>query len=134
MHSSRSLFAMTNHLTNRSELRNRLTTVVALLRPKASASPACQPLSIPPVQARITMLDRFGTPGPTHTVRIKKFDRHGITFSHRRPLHDRRVLVSIESPTVGRFVAEVDLSWCQFSCQDNYTSGGRFVQLASQSA
>ena len=134
MHSSRSLFAMTNHLTNRSELRNRLTTVVALLRPKASASPACQPLSIPPVQARITMLDRFGTPGPTHRVRIKKFDRYGITFSHRRPLHDRRVLISIESPTVGRFVAEVDLSWCQFSCQDNYTSGGRFVQLANQSA
>jgi hypothetical protein len=125
---------MTNRLTNRSELRNRLTTMVALLRPKASTSPACQPLRTPPVQARITMLDRFGTPGPTHSVHIKRFDHHGITFSHRHPLHDRRVLVSIESPTVGLFVAEVDLSWCLFSCQGNYTSGGRFVQLASQSA
>ncbi|MEO2048416.1 MAG: hypothetical protein ABGX16_17830 [Pirellulales bacterium] len=130
MHSSRSLLAM----TNRSELRNRLTTMIALLRPKASTDSACQPPYLPPVQARITLHDRFGTPGPTHRVRIKKFDRHGITFSHRRPLHDRRVLVSIESPTIGQFVAEVDLSWCQFSCLDNYTSGGRFVQLANQSA
>jgi len=134
MHSTRSLLAMTNRLTSRTELRNRLTTMVAHLRRRANTDPACQSGCSPSVQARITALDPRGTPGPTHTVRIKRLDRFGITFSHRRPLRDRRVLVSIENSAIGRFVAEVDLSWCQFSRQGDYTSGGRFVQLASRSA
>ena len=134
MPSTRSLLAMTNRLTSRSELRNRLTTMVAHLRRRAMTDPACQSSCSPSVHARLTALDSRGTPGPTHTVRIKRLDRHGITFSHRRPLRDRRVLISIENSAIGRFVAEVDLSWCHFRRQGNYTSGGRFVQLASRSA
>lgn len=134
MYSTRTLLAMTNHLTNRTELRNRLTTMVAHLRQRASTDPACQSVRNRSVHARITTLDAIGTPGPTHAIRIKRFDRHGITFSHHCPLRDRRVLVSIESPMIGRFLVEVDLSWCQFSRQGDYTSGGRFVQLANRSA
>ncbi len=134
MRSTRTLLAMTNHLTNRTELRNRLTTMVAHLRQRASIDSTCQPGGLTQIHARITTLDAGGTPGPTHAIRIKRFDRHGIAFSHRRPLHDRRILVSIESPAIGRFVVEVDLSWCHFCRQGDYTSGGRFVQLASRSA
>ena len=125
---------MANRLTNQTELRNRLTAMVAHWRRQASTSLARQSGRMQLVHACITTLESRGTPGPTHVVRIKRFDCHGITFSHRRPLRDRRVLVSIESPTIGRFVVEVDLGWCQFRRQGDYTSGGRFVQLANRSA
>ncbi len=111
-------------LADKTALRDRLSTIVDQLRTPMGNR----------VCAQITPLDASGTPGTSHSVRLKNFDKHGVTFYHRRPLCGRRALVSIESPQIGRFVAEVDLSWCRFSRRDNYTSGGRFVQLANKSA
>lgn len=125
---------MVSKLTTNAALRDRLATVVAQLRKSNISPPATPALAVQTVRARITPLDDRGRPGISQSVYLKNFDKHGITFHHHRELLDRRALVSIESPRIGRFTAEVDLSWCRFSSRGDYTSGGRFVQLAGKSA
>ncbi|MCA9257771.1 MAG: hypothetical protein KDA61_01170 [Planctomycetales bacterium] len=79
--------------------------------------------------ARLTPLDARGMPGETRDVALHSVDERGIAFDHRLPLADRRAMVTVESPQLGRIVAEVDLSWCRYRTGGGYTSGGRFVQL-----
>ncbi len=73
-------------------------------------------------------------PSIAHKIEVKNFDEQGMTFHHRSPLHGRRAMVVLESPQLGRFAVEVDLTWCQFNQTGRYTSGGRFVQLVGNTA
>lgn len=88
--------------------------------------------------ARVTPLDSQGRPGPVRTVRLKQFDERGIAFQHRRPLQDRRAVVSVADAELGTLIVEIDLSWCRFQPgsrgNGQYTSGGRFVELHKRPA
>jgi|GEM_PF-3807762 len=86
------------------------------------------------LRAHLVPLDKWGKPGPSCRIEVKDFDERGVTFHHPQPLHDRRALVVLEGLNLGRIAAEVDLSWCRFSRCDQYTSGGRFVQLVGKTA
>ena len=78
--------------------------------------------------ARITPLDARG-PGESREVRLADFSERGVAFEHLCPLAQRRAMISLEGPGLGRVTAEVDLSWCRYREGGGYTSGGRFVQV-----
>lgn len=88
----------------------------------------------PSRKAYLMLLDGQGEIGTSCRIEVRDFDKRGITFHHRRPLHDRRALVVLEGPNQTKIAAEVDLTWCRFSQLGQYTSGGRFVSLADKSA
>lgn len=78
--------------------------------------------------ARITPL-RDGGPGESREVRLADINERSLAFEHPRPLAERRAMLSLESPALGKVTAEVDLSWCRYRPGGHYTSGGRFVQV-----
>ena len=86
------------------------------------------------MKAHLLPLDEHGQAGQQCQIEVKEFDERSVTFQHPRPLHDRRALVVLEGPNLGRIAAEVDLTWCRFSGRGQYTSGGRFVSLVGMSA
>ena len=51
----------------------------------------------------------------------------GLGFYHRKPLTHRRMIVSLENG--GGWIAFlIDLTWCRFTRQGRYESGGNFLQ------
>jgi len=66
--------------------------------------------------------------GDTQVVVGKHLSERGLGFYHSQPLPYRRVIVSLEAGG-GRWLAFlIDLSWCRFTQQGWYESGGRFLQ------
>jgi len=86
------------------------------------------------LRARLTPLGEHGQPAASHSIEVKNVDQQGITFTHRLPLDSRRAMLVVESPSMGRLAAEVDLTWCQFNKAGRYTSGGRFVRPVRKTA
>jgi hypothetical protein len=58
----------------------------------------------------------------------KHLSEHGFGFYHREPLPYRRMIVSLEAAGGARLGFLIDLSWCRFTRQGWYESGGRFLQ------
>jgi len=112
--------------TNSTELRRGLPPMVAPVTLKTNDAST--------IQARIALFDKQGQLGPSYPVEVKDFDERGIAFDHRLPLTDRRAMVTLEGPGMGRLVAEVDLGWCRFNRGGQYTSGGRFVRVLGKTA
>ena len=66
--------------------------------------------------------------GETVVVVGKHLSEHGLGFYHQRPLPYRRMIASLEMGN-GHWIAFlIDLSWCRFTRQGWYESGGRFLQ------
>ncbi len=66
--------------------------------------------------------------GETVVVVGKHLSERGVGFYHHKPLPHRRMIVSLEA-TGGQWMGFlVDLSWCRFTKQGWYESGGRFLQ------
>jgi hypothetical protein len=66
--------------------------------------------------------------GKTVVVVGKHLSEHGMGFYHPSPLPYRRMIASMETPN-GHWIAFlVDLSWCRFTRQGWYESGGRFLE------
>jgi hypothetical protein len=58
----------------------------------------------------------------------KHLSERGLGFYHPKPLPYRRMIACLEAAD-GRLVRLlVDLTWCRFSRQGWYESGGRFLQ------
>jgi hypothetical protein len=60
----------------------------------------------------------------------KHISQLGLGFYHPKPLPYRRVIASLESGAGRWYAFLVDLSWCRFTRQGWYESGGRFLQTA----
>lgn len=73
--------------------------------------------------------DDDSTPaGETMVVVGKHLSEKGLGFYHPKPLPYRRMIASMEAPD-GRWIGFlIDLSWCRFTRQGWYESGGRFLQ------
>ena len=66
--------------------------------------------------------------GETLVVVGKHLSQRGLGFYHPRPLPYRRMIASLEAG-YGAWVAFlIDLTWCRFTRQHWYESGGRFLQ------
>lgn len=78
--------------------------------------------------ARITPLGASG-PGESRDVRLADLSQRGLAIEHPCPLAQRRAMLSLESPALGKVTAEIDLSWCRYRAGGRYTSGGRLVQV-----
>ncbi|MDX1964806.1 MAG: hypothetical protein SFX18_16775 [Pirellulales bacterium] len=67
--------------------------------------------------------------GETQVVAGKHLSENGLGFYHQQPLHYRRMIVSLDQGN-GRWLGVlIDLTWCRFTKQGWYESGGRFLQL-----
>ena len=58
----------------------------------------------------------------------KHLSEGGLGFYHPKPLPYRRMIATLNSPdgTTRKFL--IDLTWCRFTKQGWYESGGRFLQ------
>ena len=66
--------------------------------------------------------------GETIVVIGKHLSARGLGFYHPMPLADRRMIVSLETEAGEWIGFLIDLSWCRFTEQGWYESGGRFLQ------
>ena len=66
--------------------------------------------------------------GETIVVVGKHLSERGLGFYHPMPLPYRRMIVSLEAPGGKWLGFLVDLSWCRFTKQGWYESGGKFLQ------
>jgi hypothetical protein len=63
------------------------------------------------------------------TVVGKNLSEEGLGFYHQEPLPYRRAVITLED-NAGRSVSLlIDLSWCRFTRQGWYDSGGRFLEI-----
>ena len=58
----------------------------------------------------------------------KHLSERGLGFYHPQPLPYRRMIVSLEGPRGDWFGFLIDLTWCRFTRQGWYESGGRFLE------
>ena len=66
--------------------------------------------------------------GETQVVVGKHLSARGLGFYHSQPLSYRRMIVSLEAGGGQWLAFLIDLSWCRFTQQGWYESGGRFLQ------
>ena len=66
--------------------------------------------------------------GETLVVVGKHLSERGLGFYHPKPLPYRRMIVSLEAANGQWMSFLIDLSWCRFTKQGWYESGGRFIE------
>jgi hypothetical protein len=79
---------------------------------------------------QVTPVETSGLPsGETIVAAGRSLSEHGLSFYHPQPLACRRAIVTVErcEGVFARLL--VDLSWCRFTRQGWYESGGRFLQV-----
>jgi hypothetical protein len=86
-----------------------------------------------PVLFRLTPFDANRQPleQDASIVVGKNISRRGVCFYHEKPITHRRALIELADPSVGSFVAEIDVTWCRFTKPGWYESGGRLIRSAS---
>ena len=66
--------------------------------------------------------------GESLVVVGKHLSERGLGFYHPRPIAYRRVIATLETTSGQRLGFLIDLSWCRFTQQGWYESGGRFLR------
>jgi hypothetical protein len=86
-----------------------------------------------PVLFRLTPFDAERQPlvQEASIVVGKNISRRGVSFYHEKPITHRRGVIELADPSVGSFVAEIDITWCRFTKPGWYESGGRLIRSAS---
>jgi|GEM_PF-1473632 len=69
--------------------------------------------------------------GQATVVVGKHLSESGLGFYHREPIPHRRMIVSLESSDGQTYQLVINLSWCRFTKQGWYESGGRFTAMAT---
>lgn len=72
-----------------------------------------------------------GAPMPPMVVSTKNISENGVSFFHPGTLPYRRVLLRFERDDASSVTFLVDLSWCRFTRQGWYESGGRLLQVVA---
>jgi len=72
--------------------------------------------------------DGVSPAGQTIVVVGKHLSERGLDFYHPKPLPHRRMIVSLQTAGGQWLGFLIDLSWCRFTEQGWYESGGRFLQ------
>jgi hypothetical protein len=66
--------------------------------------------------------------GESLVVAGKQISEDGIGFYHEKPLPHRRMIASVDAGNGHRLGFLIDITWCRFTRQRWYESGGRLVQ------
>jgi len=81
-----------------------------------------------PYLVRLMPVDEALVPqGETLVVVGKHLSPCGLGFYHPQPLPHRRMIVSLEAGEQGWLSFLIDVTWCRFTKQGWYESGGRFL-------
>jgi len=112
------------------EIRAQVWTLVTTLYPNRNLAERRRENRYPfPYLTHLTPIDERGEPsGETIVVVGKHLSERGLGFYHPRPLPHRRMIVSMETPDGEWIGFLIDLSWCRFTKQGWYESGGRFLE------
>jgi len=83
--------------------------------------------------AHVTPVEDDGgaAPAPPMVVSTKNISENGVSFFHPGTLPYRRVLLRFERDDESSVTFLVDLSWCRFTRQGWYESGGRLLQVVA---
>jgi hypothetical protein len=114
------------------EIRTQVWGLVTTLYPKQRPLERRRESRYPfPYLVHLTPVDEAGNPsGATIVVVGKHLSERGLGFYHPRPLPYRRMIASLERANGEWIGFLIDLSWCRFTKQGWYESGGRFLDTA----
>ena len=86
-----------------------------------------------PYLVHLTPVDADGSVNVDETVVVvgKHLSERGLGFYHQQPLPNRRMIVSLEVGSDAWLGFLIDLTWCRFTKQGWYESGGRFLQVVN---
>jgi hypothetical protein len=76
-------------------------------------------------------LDGVTPEGESISVVGKHLSERGLGFYHPKPLPYRRMIASLQNARGEWMGFLIDLSWCRFTRQGWYESGGRFLQAVA---
>ena len=113
------------------EIRTQVWGLLSTLYAKTAGMERRREIRYPfPFLIHLTPVGEDGaTPcGESVVVVGKHISERGLGFYHPRPLPNRRVIAALEGPRGESFGFLVDLSWCRFTRQGWYESGGRFLE------
>lgn len=84
-----------------------------------------------PYLVRLWPTDESGTApcGSPMVVVGKQLSERGMGFYHPRPLANRRMVAVLDSGQGQPLALLLDVSWCRFTSQGWYESGGRFLDI-----
>ena len=115
------------------EVRMRVCGLLSTLYPRGRLVERRGEQRFPfPYLIHLTPIEADGGVNIDDTVVVvgKHLSERGLGFYHQQPLPNRRMIVSLE--TGGAWLGFlIDLSWCRFTKQGWYESGGRFLQMVN---
>lgn len=112
-------------------VRSHICGLLASFRPRSARMERRSDQRYPfPYLMHLTPVDSDGAPAQGDTVVVvgKHLSEQGLGFYHTRPLPYRRMIVSFETGNGSRLSFLIDLTWCRFTKQGWYESGGRFIE------
>ena len=116
------------------EIRSQVNGLLSTLYPRSDLMERRREQRYPfPYLVHLTPVDKNGVVHTDETVVVvgKHLSERGLGFYHRHPLPNRKMIVSIEVGSSSWLGFLIDLSWCRFTKQGWYESGGRFLQVVN---
>ncbi len=122
--------------TNRATLTIQVEALLTRLYPAVGRERRHDDRIAIPVLFRLTPFDGDRQPLEQDALIVvgKNISRRGVSFYHEKPITHRRALIELADPSVGIFVAEIDVTWCRFTKPGWYESGGRLIRSAAPEA
>jgi hypothetical protein len=119
--------------TNRATLTIQIEALLSHLHPPVERERRHDDRVAIPVLFRLTPFDADRQPLDQEASIVvgKNISRRGVCFYHEKPITHRCALIELADPSAGRFVAEIDISWCRFTKPGWYESGGRLIRSAA---
>src|SRR4029079_3060982 len=122
--------------TNQATLTIQIEALLSRLHPAVERERRHDDRIAIPVLFRLTPFDANRQPLDQEASIVvgKNISRRGVSFYHEKPITHRRALIELADPSVGIFVAEIDVTWCRFTKPGWYESGGRLIRSAAPAA
>ncbi len=114
------------------EVRAQVCGLLSTLYPRGNKAERRNEQRFPfPYLVHLTPVEADGSVKVDETVVVvgKHLSERGLGFYHQQPLPNRRMIVSLEVGSGAMLGFLIDLSWCRFTKQGWYESGGRFLQV-----
>ena len=119
------------HAPPEDNLQSRVLGLLDVLYPRGTPVERRAQRRYPyPYLLQLTPVADDGTAQWSETVVVvgKHLSQRGLGFYHPWPLPYRRMIASLETTGGGRLDLLINLTWCRFTREGWYESGGRFLQ------
>jgi hypothetical protein len=113
-------------------VRSQICGLLTNFRPRPAQSERRSDQRYPfPYLIHLTPVGVEGAMVESETIVVvgKHLSERGLGFYHTKPLTYRRMIVSFEARNGAWLGFLIDLTWCRFTKQGWYESGGRFLQV-----